>query len=247
MFKLPVYDVITPQTHVKLQVRCLTFNDELKLRSSILAGRQAILKNLNKYIYDLLEDKPEEIKTYKDFINKFTLVDRKAMILGLYHISYGNEFAVDNTCPVCGHVNSSKVDIEKHTIVKAYSGKPFSILDKSVTVDLPITGFKATIKVPVLYKEEVLSEFNFDDRLFEISLITDSIEAEGKKITIEKPTDLAAMLKTLPARDVRVIRDEYLKNFDYDISVKFKVQCSNCGNQFESEVDFVDQIFRMVL
>ncbi len=243
----PVSDILTPQTLVKYQIRTMTFGDELKLRTSILAGKNAVIQNFNKFLFDLLSDKPEEVKTYDDFLTKTTIADREAIVLGLYHITYGDEFVVTTSCPFCGQENTSKVSMKEHVIDMAFKGKPYEILDKKIAITLPITQYNVQISVPNLKKElEYMKFVDIDDRLFEILSVIDFIEIDGKKLS--KSTDLMGLVKLLPAKDAKLIKDRYTETLSiYNTTIKYKIDCKACQRQYDSQMDFLQQLFRVVI
>jgi len=249
--KYPVYEVITPQTGFSFKIRTLTLNDEIKLRTSVLSKKSSILNVFNRTLWDLIEDKPEQIQDYETFIKSVTVTDRKAITLGLYHISYGDEFSVNTSCPECGSTNLSNINLLKHTVVNMYNGKePGEILlAKPKEVILPITKFHVNLKPPVLDKERIVNIKHADDKLSELVIIIDSMTVENKTLVFEKNIDdILTLLKMLPAKDSKVLQSSYLDTYGkYDASVKFKVNCSACDNAYETEADFMEQLFRMVL
>ncbi len=246
----PVYEVITPQTGFTFKIRTMTLNDEMKLRTSIMTNRKSVINEFNQVLWNLIQEKPEVIKDYKTFVSSLTVTDRKALVLGTYHISYGDEFSVTTTCPVCGSTNINNINLLKHTIVNPYQGKePAEILMKSVSVNLPISKITVELLPPTLEKEMKVSSVQMDSKLAELSMIVDTMTVEKKILTLDKQmNDIISMLKILPAKDTKTIQQKYLETFgNYDVSVKFKVVCSNCSNEYEAEADFMEQLFRMVV
>lgn len=247
----PVYEVITVQTLANYKIKSMTFADELELRGNILASNKSIVNQLNKVLFKMITEKPEQITDYDTWLKMTTLIDRKSIVAGLYHISYGESYVVTDRCPNCGHTNTSKININKTAQVTMYEGEPFSILKDTIEVTLPVSKIICTVGVPTLQNELDAMSYQMDDKLAEISQITkkmvigpDTIENTDAKTLFT----ISNILKTLPAIDVKTIVNTFVDKFTkYDIKLPYKVTCSNCKNIITSEMDFVEQLFRVVI
>jgi hypothetical protein len=107
------------------------------------------------------------------------------------------------------------------------------------------------VGVPTLQNELDAMSYQMDDKLAEISQITkkmvigpDTVENTDAKTLFT----ISNILKTLPAIDVKTIVNAFVDKFTkYDIKLPYKVTCSNCKNIITSEMDFVEQLFRVVI
>jgi len=249
--QLPTYLVITPQTKVELTLQSLTISDENKLKTSLLNDK-GITELLNRILFEKIEEKPIQIQTYEDFLSHITLNDREALIAGLYHATYGDDFKVDTTCPKCGALNENKVTISEIGKVEFFDGEPFEILEKEFRVELPISKSLVTIKAPTLSKEiELFDMLNKNDPLFMYGtfIYVDSITYQDSAITMqESPYDILAFLSMLPARERKILDKEINENISkYNVTLPFKVRCMSCEHEYTSNMNFLQQLFRMAL
>jgi hypothetical protein len=78
----PVYEVITVQTLANYKIKSMTFADELELRGNILASQKSIVNQLNKVLFKMIMEKPEQITDYNSWLKMTTLIDRKSIVAG---------------------------------------------------------------------------------------------------------------------------------------------------------------------
>jgi hypothetical protein len=251
--KFPVYEVITPQTHLSFSLRSLTVQEEERLKGSLNTPSK-VHEHLNKCIYDSIESKPEDIVEYNDFLKKITLKDRDALLYGLYHISYEEIRNYDVTCSACKKEYAVTVQASSTFNFNEYPGE--DVLTKKVSVDLPkTTGVTAFIKQPTLYDEmmamrtlSVQADSNMD--IITETLIIDKFQQnpeKGDTIVYSDRTDIVDAYMSLLAKDKRVIHDAYKNNFGkYGVALKMKSACSKCGEVEVIDIDLVTNFFRMV-
>jgi len=248
--EFPVYDVVTPQTLAEYQVRSLTYNEELKLKASI-PSETNIISHLNRIVYDTIVKAPERIKSYSDFLTNTTIEDRKALIAGIYHASYGNSFVVTNVCPNCGHTLTNKITLTKTATVNFYEGEPFSILEVNEEVELPISKDVFVLRYPTLQTEEFVYKYAEDqnEELLVRSTFVKEIKTGDTVLSLEDNVyDIITRIGMLPAKDRRKLDSACMKMMtNSGISLKYKVICKECSHKFVGSIDFVAQLFRMVL
>lgn len=260
---LPVYDVITPQTKMEFSVRTLTVADEEQLKASVLIPNK-ITEHLNECLYNVLVKKPEEIATYDDFLNKLTILDRDALLYGLYHITYEEERVYAVSCSSCNNKQNVTIEASKTFSINQFPGD--KILEKRVNVNLQtIKGYTAVIKQPSLADEinvykTMLPRPNIKLDVIINSMVIDKFIETGRtkktpvgeevsdNSTFENREDVIEGFLQLPAKDRKLIQKAYYDNFgQYCIDLKMRVICPKCGNEDVTSIDLVSQFFRLVL
>jgi len=252
--EFPTYEVITPHTKKSYKVRGMTVQEEEKLKGSLNTPMK-ITEHLNKSIYKLLIDKPEEIKNYEDFLKNNTLRDRDALLFGIYHTTYEEIRNYEIGCIKCDHKFPVTINASDTIEVKPYPGK--DILKSTKLVKMKAAkGVSAIIKQPTLFDESqsinrLASRPGINmDIITEILIIDKFIqEVPDSKKNIEyiDRTEIIDAYLSLPARDKRIIYEHYKKEYgDYGIELKMKTFCPKCGNEDESNIDLVENFFRSI-
>jgi len=254
--KYPEYSVITPHTLQEYTIRSLAVAEEEKLKASLLTPNK-LAEHLNQVIWDCLVKKPEEIKTYKDFMNKITIKDRDSLMYGLYHVTYKDIHNYDVTCVKCENVNSIKVNFLKSLKAVMWPNDSESIIDKKESVKFDIAKkITAVIRQPLLVDEfNLLKDTAFvSDEVRDLNmqlLIIDKFEIEktGAKTpdTVEDRDNILKGYKQLPSTDRKLIDKAYEEKFGkYGIDVATRVRCQKCGNEEDISIDLVRQFFRSI-
>ena len=195
------YEAITPQTLLKFKVKAMTYGDELELRSAILATDDTITQHFNQALWNSITEKPDEIKTLDDFINKITIEDRSALTNAWYHATYGDSYTVETTCPYCGSTNKSLVKITKHVRGNFFKGQPLEFLNKRKTIEFDDISF--TLIPAILANELKVVEqtpgLELSPGLNNILLHIEKIVLNEKEITLDNVIDVVSTLKLLPS------------------------------------------------
>ena len=250
----PEYSVITPQTLKEFTIRSLTVEEEEKLKSSLLTPTK-LSDHLNEIIFTCISKKPDDIVTYKDFLTKLTVVDRDALMYGLYHITYKDIHNYDISCAKCEHVNSVKVNFLNSFKATIWPDDKSTITELEIPIKFEIAkGITAIIRQPTLSDEsELLKSLTFSseevrDMSMQLLIIKRfEIEKEGVKIpdTIEERENILKGYKQLPATDKDMIAEVYQENFGkYSVEIKSIVRCQKCGREDDVSIDLVKQFFR---
>ena len=255
--KYPEYSVVTPQTLKEFTIRTLTIEDEERLKGSFVTPTK-MAEHLNEIIYTCLVKKPDDIKTYQDFLSKLTIKDRDALMYGLYHVTYKDIHNYDVTCSSCQAVNSVKVNFINSFKAKLWPKDSVkNVIDTEVPVKLEIaTGITAIIRQPLLTDEaNLLKEATFSsDAIRDLSMQLliikrfemDRPESKTPDTLIERENILKGY-KQLPSPDKKLIEDAYLNNFGkYGVEVETLVKCQKCGQEDTIEIDLVRQFFRAI-
>lgn len=251
--KYPEYEVVTPQTNLSFVVRSLNVSEEERLKGSFMTPSK-ITEHLNKCLFDAVVSKPQQIKTYDDFLKKVTLKDRDALLYGLYHITYEDIRNYNVRCGTCAKEYPVKVKASETFNMNPYPGK--DILKERIEVPLEKTpGVSAYIKQATLF-EEIASlkslgphaTQNLD--IVTESLIVDRFEQlpkEGDTITYDQRADVVDAYMALPSKDKRLINKNYIESFGkYGIELKMQSTCIHCGEGDVIDIDLFSNFFRMV-
>lgn len=254
--KYPEYSILTPHTLKEFSIRSLTVAEEEKLKASLLTPNK-LAEHLNSVIWDCLVKKPDDIKTYEDFMNKITIKDRDSLMYGLYHITYKDIHNYDVTCSKCEKVNSVKVNFLKSFKAELWPNKEESIITKKVPVKFEIaSNVSAIIRQPLLIDEHTLLQdtaFSTDD-VRELSmqlLVIDKFEIERPEAKtpdfIEDRDNILKGYKQLPSTDRKLIDKTYTQEFGkYGVDLESIVKCMSCGNEDKININLVRQFFRSI-
>jgi len=244
----PVYTVITPQTGKRYQLRTLTVAEEKKLKGSLITPDK-ITEHVTSALFDCIVEKPEDIKTYEDFIMYTTTHDRQALLFGLFHVSYGEVTDFPIKCSHCGQDFKNTFTTESLAKITNYEGEE-SLLTKIVEVDLPITKLKAFVKQPTI-RDEIITLKTSQSLPYQKDSIDDLVLVQKFTMGAKEWTDIAEKLTIytkLPVRDKKLIWKAYKETFSqYTVEVKATAVCSFCKGESEIDIDFMEVFFRLVL
>jgi len=145
LIKNPTYDVKTPQSLYDLSIRAMKLVDEEILKGSIKNpdNDASMLDHINKVIYNTIENKDDypELSSFKSFLKNITVADREALLIALYHATYGGIMEYNLTCPsrTCRHQYKTNISINDgfsiewyeskngENLLKEYSGKEYNL------------------------------------------------------------------------------------------------------------------------
>jgi hypothetical protein len=166
-FELPVYYVLTPQTGSGYHIRSLTVAEVSKLKTSLVSPNTAH-KILNEIIWKAIDDKPEGMG-FEDFKKNVTILDREALLYGLYHTTFGDikEYAV--SCSNCDETQLINVSLDASFSMNAY---PYS------------EAAKKSYKVA-----KAIDEDSAKDAVIEEALVVEDKLKEVKKNEVESVID----------------------------------------------------------
>lgn len=250
--KLPEYEVITPHTKQSFKVRCLTVDEEERLKGSFVTPEK-VTDHLNRCIYEAIVSKPKDIKDFDTFLKSITVKDREALLYGLYHITYDEDRNYDVRCGNCRKNYSVTVKASSTFDYNAYPGK--DILTKRLAVALPIMeGVTAFVKQPTVLDEitairELSATPGFNISNISETLIIDRFEQEdgGKSTIWDGRGDIIDAYKSLPPKDKKALQKRWNEEFgEYGITLKMKSFCRHCGEEEVVDIDLVDQFFRAI-
>jgi len=265
--KLPEYEVITPQGNKKYTVRSMSIADEDNLKGSLITP-SSFPKHLSEVLWGCLVKKPENIKTFDDFIENTTLKDRDALIYGLYATTYKNMHVYEVICEKCGHTNTVTIDIDKalkgtfwnpDEVIDSEKGtKRGDIISYRKVVDLKeFDGVHCVLKAPTIKDEIEYSEYDL--------FATDEDKGKRKNLSMvdrfyqdptkDKPNgdeykqkdNIRLAWNSIPPDDAKLINKVYADEFlKYNVRTVATVICQNseCKDKRDVELDFTSQFFR---
>jgi len=269
--QVPELEVILPQGNKSYRVRTLKADDEFSIRSSLYTTTSAMNKKLNEVIYNSIADtdKPK----FEDWLKITTTKDRDALIYGIYEITYGDEYPLDNyRCPQCGNEESLKIKLSDGFNINVYKpqdikvketneegkeievvkpGKPLYEIEKEIEL---APNFKVVIHQPTLaYEQIILDTIKEDDPMIKMYRKIKKLKIkqgrEWNELTFEENNiDYMYVIKeNLYANFKKRINKEYKDTFGiYETKVMHKHKCKQCGHEHEFSVNFIDQFFLLV-
>ena len=256
--KYPEYTVSTPQSVKQFTVRSLNVQDEEKLKGSYLSPNQ-FAQHINQIIFDCLVKRPDDFKTYDDFITKLSIKDRDALLYALYHVTYKDINNYEIRCAECENKYDVSLDISKAFSMVAWKAdeNPVPLQDREFPVRLPISDtITAVLKQPTLKAEEVM----MGDMLFQSKknldvgvelLVIDRFEIDkegavaGQKNIIKERDNVFHLYNKLPSRDRKAINKEYAAKLGkYGVELKVETRCTKCGAESSTYIDLITQFFR---
>jgi len=251
--QVPEIEVLCPQSKNKFRVRSLSLGEEANMKSSLLASNGPISIKLNEIIYNSIAD--ENKPTFDEFLKITSTRDRDALLLGLYQITYGDEYILENyQCvnPRCQKTYNLRTKLSKGFNINAYKGKE-NLLEKEVPVELA-EGVIAYVHQPTLdYEKSVYEKLAENDLLTPLYLKISKLDVtneDGNYILSLKENEVdysMVISRNLYSIHKKMINEAYLKAFGkYDVSVTILNKCPYCGYSDEFELDFVKQFFLVV-
>ncbi len=123
--KFPVFVSIMPQSGFTFNVRLLTVSEVRTIRESLVT-RNKITDVINSLLWEAIVDKPDEIKTFDDFLKFTTIKDRDALIYSIYTATYGFQKIYNVVCQKCGETQAQKFDLNKMFHMNFYPSETYN-------------------------------------------------------------------------------------------------------------------------
>lgn len=123
--KFPVFVSIMPQSGFTFNVRLLTVSEVRVIRESLVT-RNKITDVINSILWQAIVDKPEEIKTFDDFLKYTTIKDRDALIYSVYTATYGFQKIFNVVCGKCGTSQTQKFNLNKMFHMNFYPSETYN-------------------------------------------------------------------------------------------------------------------------
>lgn len=256
----PVFEVITPVTGVSFNMRGLTVAQESALRDSLVSLPKR-LAMINQTLFECAEDKRPPYDTLEGFERNLTSGDRSALIYGMFVTTHGEEQKYKFKCPRCGKEFELTLRLSDYVKINAYKGNE-NLLEKEVTVTLPVSGYKAVLRMPTLWDErqanmvrnvdkdivEKMSSYIIVKKLIVPGTTIDPATKEKveSEYVIDKTVEIYSTINTLPFSDNKKMFQTWKDNFGkYDVEVEVNNTCPDCGNEFKNPLSLYDEFFRL--
>ena len=254
--KLPSYELILPQSKQEYTVRTMLVKEEEILKGSYMT-EESVSEHINKTIFSCLQNKPEEVKRFEDFLAYTTTNDREAFIYALYHITYGEIRNYEIMCQ-CENKYSITVKASDTINILPYEGE--NIYTDIVEVKLKtLNNVSVFLKQPTLASEKFIidtlksrpgTELDLVYSILKIESIAETVEG-GKNATKNVWTsheDIYDAYCNIPSADKLEIEKVYQNKFGkYGVNLKTKATCPKCKKQEEVTIDLYSSLFRNLL
>ena len=257
-FTFPVYEVVTPVTNKHFFMRAMTVAQESLIRESLVSDAKR-LNIINQVIFDCIEDKTPPFTTVEGFEKNITNEDRMALIFGLTVATYGERQEYNVKCPTCNAEVKGMFVLPEIVELNMYEGDE-DLLSKEVTIELPVSKYKAVLKIPTLYDEKILMLTKGISRevltkmgnyLMVKKLLIPGVEnsAKGesveKEYVVDKVVEIYSTINNLPANDLKFIFKKWNELFGkYNITLKYQLICPTCGEEITNYIDPLREFFR---
>lgn len=263
--KYPEYQIVTPQTLKQFTIRCLTVEDEERLKGSLLSPNK-FANHLNKIIWDCLVEKPEEIKTYDDYLQRISIKDREALLFGMYHASYKDITNYSVKCSQCENSFDIKVNIKNAFKMDAWvddredketgnidETKP-GLIDREFEVKLDVAqNIVPIVKQATLKREQDLMDTLVFSNKESVDLASEMLVVDkfmikqdsGRAQTYQEINNVLRIYKKLPGPDRKLINKTYIDNLGkYGVDLTVKTTCPKCQAEDSTPIDLISQFFR---
>lgn len=194
-------------------------------------------------IVDVSEKKPDDKKDMND-VSK----DQISEILK----DSGVQFVDDDEKP--DDTPNEEKEVKK-TNSEPEFGDVYSILNRKIEVELPVSKIMAIIKQPTLLDESTALADAPYSNMKAINIIADTLIIDrlyqhlpdGSINEARYRDEVIVGYKSLPLDDKAKIFEVYYDNFGkYGVELKSQWTCASCSHQNELELDIIDQFFRVV-
>lgn len=172
--------------------------------------------------------------------------DFQYLLYMLRVVTYGNEYELLITCPICGTSVTEKIDITQMPVLKYDEN-----IHKYYEFTLPKTKHKIRIKYQtprmiddgIIRNKEIQTKFKKAiDNSLQIDLVNiiDTIDGEHMEITQREN-----FVRTLPMADSQTIL-QYAQKVSNSIGIDnmLNVHCDNCGLDYNSSFRITNEFFR---
>lgn len=257
----PSMEVKLPLAKISVMVKGMLFSDECSLKSTVVTNDGLKLDVLTKFAYNRIIDPPKDIDTFDKFKSVCTSLDRDAILLGIFGVSFGSKYTVTVKCDSCKHENTFDLDLTRTIVNTCDVKKKFSVINKRESLSFPVKNGTAEFiaSYPTL-KDEDLVYKNISDIQLNSDKFTDLIsyidefkytDKDGESETIRKDEDIyniAAAINSLTPGMVKDMIDKInntFKRYRYYISTYF--DCANCKSEINIEMAIFELFFREIL
>jgi len=222
--------------HVEL--RSMTARDEMKR----LNPSSTQFKTLADIIEGCMVEKPA-IHVYDMALGDYEFLLHKLRI-----VTYGDEYKMALTCPLCGHRYETETHLEE-LHVKEFDLEKFKELQE---FQLPKSGKRISIKfeTPRMLDEidsktrEMARKYKDADIAFDLLVLLETVidTVDGKKLT---SVELETFINKLPAMDMtKIVNNLDALNASIGLDNRLITTCPTCGGDVPTSFRFGPEFFR---
>lgn len=217
-----------------IRIRSMTTEEEMKRLGK--SDRQ--YKLLSEIIDDCLIEKPG-ISAYDMCIGDYQFLLHKLRI-----VTYGPQYKVGFTCPICGSTNEKTIDLESLDVT-TYTED----MDGLLNIILPRTKKRIRLKmqtprmlddISIKAKELERKSTNFKGDtafLFTIESLIFTVDDE-----VLDPVRLETFVRSLPMQDVNYILKS-IQKINIGVETTTTCVCERCGSDFKSLIPISGEFF----
>lgn len=236
-FTLPSKGLIyNPTINPVIKLRSMTVEDEMRR----LSHSEVPYKNIADIIDSCIVDEIP-ISCYDMCIGDFQF-----LLYKLRTVTYGSNYTVSSTCPLCGFNNITDIDLDNRSIIE-YTDKYSELL----TISLPESKKIVTLKYQTprqldnieLKKKELLrrNPEALDPSLY---LTIESIIDKVDDVKLD-PVKLTTFVRSMPMKDANIILQSAQK-IDSAIGIDILIDstCEACGHKYSTFFRITQEFFR---
>lgn len=226
--------VYSKQVNPNIKIRSMTTEEEMKR----LGRSDSPYKLLSEIIDDCLVEKPG-IPVYDLCISDYQYLLHKLRI-----VTYGTDYPIETTCPVCGNTNKANINLESLDVVE-YTDE----FDKYLNITLPRTNknIELRLQTPRMLDEvsnkassllkkssSIKGEPAF---LFTLQSLIAKVDGE-----VLDPIKLETFVRSLPMIDANYILKSAEK-IDFGINTTIECNCKSCSHTYFRSMPFTGEFF----
>lgn len=226
--------VYSQKVNPDIKIRSMTTEEEMKR----LGRTDSPYKLLSEIIDDCLLEKPG-IPVYDLCISDYQFLLHKLRI-----VTYGTEYSIETTCPICNSINKATINLESLPIAE-YTDD----FDKYLNITLPRTKKNIELK---LQTPRMLDEVNNKANnllkksssikgepafLFTLQSLISKVDGE-----VMDPIKLETFVRSLPMIDANYILKSAEK-IDFGIDTVIECTCNACNNKYLRSMPFTGEFF----
>tara|TARA_Y100001973_G_scaffold78798_1_gene115716 strand:+ start:173 stop:1036 length:864 start_codon:yes stop_codon:yes gene_type:complete len=241
--ELPSKGQFYPEGHPLHKVETLEIKHMTAKEEDILTSRTLLKKGLaiDRLLQSIIVNKkinPDDL-----FVG-----DKNAIIVAARQSAYGDEYATNVTCQVCGETTPFTFNLSQGTCIHPDDalGSDFTMTDQGTfNIVLPKTGYTAEVRLLSGKDEKWLTRSMEQKKKARIneSTLTDQMRLFIVSVNgVKDKTQINQFINVMPAADSRHLRNVY-KQLSPNIDLTQDFACQACGAETKMEVPFTADFF----
>jgi len=213
-----------PLANGKIEIKYMTAKEEDILSSQTLIKQGVVI---DKLLQSLIVTKVK----YDDIL----LIDKNAIFVAARVLAYGNDYAVEITCPACESKQTNHVDLSSFE-EKEIDWNQFQKGNTTFNFTLPVTKKVLTLKFLTHGDDKQITEnLKAAKKVSKMTGIDPELTTRLRQmiVAIDGNNDKAEIHKlseNMLSRDSLALR-EYMRSITPDIDTTFHHECGSCGHE----------------